>query len=1023
MISKPRRLLLALAILALVPFVSPESLIGQAPAASQAKRPIELEDIVAWKSVGATVLSRDAQWFAYRVAPGEGDAELVVRNVSSGKESKFDLGEVGAPGGGGGGRGAAAAGGGAGAAVAFSNDSKWIAFTTNPSKAEATRLRRQRRPVQGGVTVVNLATGEKKEYPRIRRFDFSGDDDRTIPGLPEFIALHRSPAQPPAGGGQGGDAPAAAPGGRGGGGGGPAADRPRGTDLILRDLASGAELNIGNVSEFSFTRDGKRLAIAIDAADKVGNGVQLRNMTNGIVTPLDSDAASYERLAWTEKGDGLSVLKGKEDRAYSDKFYAVIGFTGFDDGSGTPKKVEYDPAKDKTFPEGMTISGNRAPEWTEKMDALVFGIHEPRKRDASAASRDTTPAEGADTPAPDRAPADPTAADEKIDLVLWHWKDARLPTQQEVQEQADRNFSYLAEYRVQPQKFIRLADDEVRSVSLVPKHRFAIGFDDREYQLMGNLDGRRFRDVYAIDMETGERKLAVKRARWYNGPSPDGRSILYYDDGNYHVYSLETGQTRNITQGAPVSFVDTENDTNVVKPPTSTIGWTSDSKSVLISDNWDIWQVPVDGGQSVNLTVNGRKDSVRFQRRYAMELPQDRDNGIDMSKPQYFAAYGEWTKKAGIARAEPGKPGVQMLMWGDTSFGTLSKARSADKFIYTRGTSTEPADYYITDASFGQGDRLTDMRPQVAQFEWSSGVQLVSYTSDKGDKLQAALFLPANYEKGKAYPTVVNFYERMSQTANVFANPTANGFNRSVYTSNGYAVLVPDIAYRVNDPGMSAVWCMVPAVKAAIATGIVDAKKIGITGHSWGGYQTSFLVTQTDIFAAAVAGAPLTNMISMYSLVYKNTGGSNQAIFESSQGRFKGGYWDNWDAYYRNSPVFFAKNVKTPLMILHNDRDGAVDFTQGVEYFNTLRRLGKPVIMLEYVGENHGLARRPNQRDYTARMKEYFDHYLMGAPAPDWMTSGVPRLKMDEHLKERKTAKPAPKKITTTTPDGAVVKK
>ena len=198
-------------------------------------------------------------------------------------------------------------------------------------------------------------------------------------------------------------------------------------------------------------------------------------------------------------------------------------------------------------------------------------------------------------------------------------------------------------------------------------------------------------------------------------------------------------------------------------------------------------------------------------------------------------------------------------------------------------------------------------------------------------------------------------------------------------------MFVPDITYRVNDPGMSAVWCMVPAVKAAIATGIVDPKNIGITGHSWGGYQTSFLVTQTDIFAAAVAGAPLTNMVSMYSLVYKNTGGGNGAIFESSQGRFKGGYWDNWDAYYRNSPVFFAKNVKTPLMILHNDKDGAVDFTQGVEYFNTLRRMQKPVIMLEYIGENHGLPSRPNQRDYTVRMKEYFDHYLKGAPAPDWM--------------------------------------
>jgi dipeptidyl aminopeptidase/acylaminoacyl peptidase len=290
----------------------------------------------------------------------------------------------------------------------------------------------------------------------------------------------------------------------------------------------------------------------------------------------------------------------------------------------------------------------------------------------------------------------------------------------------------------------------------------------------------------------------------------------------------------------------------------------------------------------------------------------------------------------------------------------------------------------------------------------------VNYTSEKGDKLQAALFLPANYEKGKSYPTVVNFYEKMSQTANQFQAPSANGFSRTLYTSNGYAVFVPDITYRVNDPGMSAVWCMVPAVKAAIATGIVDPKHIGITGHSWGGYQTAFLITQTDLFAAAVAGAPLTDMVSMYSLVYKNSGGWNGAIFESSQGRFKGGFWDNWDAYYRNSPVFFAKNVKTPLMILHNDKDGAVDFTQGVEYFNTLRRMQKPVIMLEYIGENHGLAKRSNQRDYTERMKEYFDHYLMGAPAPEWMVNGIPRLKMEDHLKERAKPKPPAKKITTT---------
>jgi dipeptidyl aminopeptidase/acylaminoacyl peptidase len=994
------RLLLAVALVTAGPLMRPPATMEQAAPAA-VKKPVNIEDVIAWKTIGTTTVSRDGGWFAYRVAPQEGDAELRVRNIASGKETTFALGEVGGPAEPGGGPPVVAGG----ATLQFSADSKWLAFTTLPSRAEAQRLRRQRRQVQPGVTVVNLATGDKKDYPNVRRFAFSGETSTAI-------ALHRAPALP-----AGGAAAAAAPpGGRAGGPGGtPPDSRPRGTDLILRDLAAGAELNSGNVSEFAFTRDGKFLASAIDAADKIGNGVQLRDMTTGAVTSLDTDAASYERLSWTEEGKGLTVLKGREDRAYSDQLYSIVGFTGF--GTGQPKKTIFDPSKDKTFPEGFAISGNRAATWNEKMDAFVFGIREPRRKN------DPAPPPGAgDSSEPPAAAAPATEADEKVDLVLWHWKDSRLQSQQQVQETADRNFSYLSAYHVGTQKFVRLADDDVRSVSMTPHDRFAVGFDDREYELMGNMDGRRFRDVYVIDPSTGARKLALKRARWYNGPSPDGDAILYYDDGHFFVYSMATGEAKNITAGAPVSFVDTEDDHNVIKPPIPPVGWAKGSRAVLLTDNWDIWRVPVDGGPAVNLTVNGRRNQVRYQRRFALEPPDDRDDGIDLSKPQFFAVYGEWTKKGGIARLDPGKAGPVDVAWGDAAFSRLMKAEKADVLLYTKETALEPADYYATDTTFGDSKRLTDMRPQVAAYDWTPGVQLVNYTCDKGDKLQAALFLPANYEKGKAYPTLVNFYERMSQTANTFANPTANGFNRSIYTSQGYAVLIPDIAYKVNDPGMSAVWCMVPAVSAAIATGIVDARKVGITGHSWGGYQTSFLVTQTDIFAAAVAGAPLTNLISMYSLVYKNSGGGNMAIFESSQGRFKGGYWDNWDAYYRNSPVFFAKNVKTPLMILHNDKDGAVDFTQGLEYYNTLRRLGKPVIMLEYVGENHSLARRPNRRDYSVRMKEYFDHYLKGAPAPDWMVKGVPRLQMEEHLKERnKKADPPPRKITTD-PGGEAIK-
>jgi len=355
---------------------------------------------------------------------------------------------------------------------------------------------------------------------------------------------------------------------------------------------------------------------------------------------------------------------------------------------------------------------------------------------------------------------------------------------------------------------------------------------------------------------------------------------------------------------------------------------------------------------------------------------------------------------------DPGKPGARSLFFDDARYNVI-KADAADVYLYTRQTFTEYPNYRVFNPGFKDGYPITDANPQMKEFAWSSGTRLIDYTSEKGDKLQGALYLPANYQPGRKYPLLVTIYEKRSQNKNSFVSPSeTRAPDPSLFTNRGYAVLDPDIVYTVNDPGMSAVWCVVPAVKAAIATGIIDETQVGLWGHSWGGYQTAFLVTQTNIFSAAIAGAPLTDMVSMYSSIYWNTGGTNQAIFESSQGRFTGNFIDNYDAYIRNSPAFHAKNVTTPLIILHNDKDGAVDFNQGITYFNTLRQLGKDVILLEYAGENHGLARPENQKDYAIRMGEWFDYQLKGEPAADWIKNGVPRIRMDEHLKSRRDTIP-----------------
>jgi dipeptidyl aminopeptidase/acylaminoacyl peptidase len=560
---------------------------------------------------------------------------------------------------------------------------------------------------------------------------------------------------------------------------------------------------------------------------------------------------------------------------------------------------------------------------------------------------------------------------------------------------SDQSYSYLSIYRVKEKKFIRLADDTLRQVIPAPKQRWALGYDNREYELMSNLDGRRFQDVYVVDLTTGARRLALKKNRWFSLVSPEGSHFLYYDDGHYYTQELATGNIYNISKDAPLSFVDEEDDHNVKKPPHMPVGWVKDAVSVLLSDGWDVWNAPVHGGKVVNLTVNGKKDGIRYRRRFYVNREE---KGIDLSVPVYFSIYGEYTKQAGIARLDPGQAAPQRLLWEDGDFGTLLKAKNADVYLYTRETFQDYPDYYATDAGLQNGRRLTKANPQQDKYLWSRGSRLINYTNPKGKKLQAALYLPANYDEHKRYPTIVYIYEKLSGRLNAYHQPGIGGFNKSYYTSHGYAVLMPDIVYEVNDPGRSAVGCVLAALEAAISTGVVDRERVALHGHSWGGYQTAFIITQTDAFKAAVAGAPLTDLISMYSSIYWNTGWTNQPIFESSQGRFTGGYWENLDAYVRNSPVFFAQNVKTPLLLLHNDKDGAVDWNQGIEYFNTLRRLRKPVIMLQYKGENHGLAKPANQKDYMVRMREFFDYYLLDKEPRKWLKEGVPHLKMEEHL-------------------------
>jgi dipeptidyl aminopeptidase/acylaminoacyl peptidase len=408
----------------------------------------------------------------------------------------------------------------------------------------------------------------------------------------------------------------------------------------------------------------------------------------------------------------------------------------------------------------------------------------------------------------------------------------------------------------------------------------------------------------------------------------------------------------------------------------------------LLYDRYDIWSVAPDGASNesgaVNLTQSaGRKGHLIF--RYVKLDPEE--ESVDTSRPLLLHAENDDTYEAGFYRLESGM--VHKLVMSAREYGAPVKANDADVFAVTAGSFSEYPDIEVTDATMKEMHRASNANPQKEGLSWGTS-ELVSYVNADGVHLHAALYKPENFDPKKKYPMLVYIYERLARNVNHFVDPRpSHTINFSYYTSNGYLVLTPDIVYTEGYPGQSALKCVLPAIQAMVDRGFVNPDAIGIQGHSWGGYQIAYMITQTNRFRAAAAGAPVANMTSAYDGIRWGSGLPRQFQYEKTQSRIGGSLWEYPMRFIENSPLFQADRIRTPLLMIHNDADDAVPWYQGIEFFLALRRLGKEVYMFSYNGEPHGLRRRPNQKDYTLRLQQYFDHYLKGSPAPDWMVHGI----------------------------------
>lgn len=959
--------------------------IGEAQKQQERPGPMSWKDVSSWRYISnpSVKFSADGNWVAYAIVKAEGDGEIILRNIKTDSITRYP------------------AGGSTNPSMEFSEDGKWFVYKEYPKYKEAkAAARAPGKQLFEKLFLVSLTELKKTEFDKAGRYSFNGKNQTHLAIVLTGDKDARSGAS--------------------------------GTDLLLFELSSGKKFSIAKINEFDFNKNGTILAYTIKGVNPVENGLFTMALADKKISVWDNDTVTYKSLRWAEDKDALAVLKLTKDKKFKSDKGSVLAVKNL---AGKAEIYSYDPVADSLhFPKNMTISANRAPSWSEDLSTIFFGIQSlelAQKEQQEAVKKDTSKAASAaklerikadtsihtledlkkaiakaDTPAvkpPSKNDAD------KPDMVIWNWQDKNLQSMQQVRERSDKNFSFNAMYNVESKKFTQLNDSTMLSVRVFPKEQYALGSSDLAYLLDRNLDGQNYTDLYIVNLKNGDKKLFKEKfyvPSFSSMPnaSPDGKKFVYGLDGHYYVYDIEKDKELNITKAIPTSFINTEDDHNITKPLTPVLGWSSDNKYILIGDLWDIWQVNADGSGAINLTQNGAAEKVKYQ--YRINVYPD-DKGVDMQKPQFFNVYGEWTKKSGVVRLDPAKkglkPGPVRLLWDDVAFGSFNKLEGKEIYYYSKENFNNAPEYFITDKTFSEPKQVTENTPDRDKYTFSTGTRLVNYVTDKGDSLQGVIYLPAGYVEGKKYPTIVYYYEKTSQGRHRYVNPAypGGGYNPTLFTSNGYAVFTPDIVYKLDDPGMSAVWAVIPAVKAAIATGIVDPERMGLQGHSWGGYQTAFLATQTNMFKAAAPGAALTDMVSMYSLIYWNSGSGNMSIFESSQGRFRGAPWENWDSYHRNSPIYFVKQVQTPILMLHNDKDGAVDFTQGIEFYSALRRLKKPVVMIQYKGENHGLAKLENKKDYAVRMMEFFDHFLKDKPAPDWWEKGIDRLKMEEHLEKR----------------------
>lgn len=932
-----------------------------------AKKTLDHDSFDSWNNVRTYPLSQNGDWAVYTVNPQEGDGNLYFRNTAKGKQIAIARGYN----------------------PQISADSKFAAALIKPLYADTRKAKIDKKKdfdlPQDSLAIINLQTGKIERIANVNSFKMGQDAGNWI----AYLSCDTTLIAPKA-----------------------LKDKKSGQPLILRSLDGSRQKILPWVKEYEMSRLGNKLAAytkpnAIDslAVDRM----VLFNLPDTTEITLLKDQKYYgtpvfsrqeDKLAFTATCDStetgtrkytLYTVSLTQSNPCAEEQYILNTVNAGKMPHIMPPRID-DPAKtDSVYAEmrkkvaalagdSLFINQYSRPEFSYSGNRLIVGV------------------------ARYVAPDDTTIVDfEQPQLDIWRWDAPLTPPQEKSNLKSIQSHTYPIVMNIDTGHQELLSHSDLEEV--VAPYRW-----DGDWALVRDIEpnvvSRQWNylapeDLYIVNLNTGERRKIGQAPRDNSQMSPEGKYVTWFDNRNYYVYDISTGLTSCVSENIEVPLWEEAQDVPMDRQPYGIMGWTTNDAALLVYDKHDIWSFDPKGkSKPVNITKgDGRKNNTRF--RYIQTDPEQIN--IKPGEEVLLNLFDYTTKQNGLATLKIGSPASPSIKTLEPyKFNQIRKAKNAQVYSFTKSNFNTTPEVYITKGSnFKNAKVVTDANPQRKEYSWGDA-QLVKWYAYDGKLTEGVLYTPEDLDPNKKYPMLVVFYETNSEELYMHytMEPSWSWVNYPFYVSRGYVVFVPDVHYTPGIPGEGAYNSIVSGVEYLLDKyKFIDKDKIGIDGQSWGGYQTAYLITRTNMFACAGSGAPVSNMTSAFGGIRWGSGDSRQAQYEMGQSRIGRNLWEAPELYIANSPIFKADRVNTPLLIMHNDEDGAVPWYQGIEYFMALRRLGKPVWMLQYNGEAHNIRARKNRKDITHRLQEFFDYYLKGGAMPRWMKEGIPMTRKGQELR------------------------